>query len=333
MRIYYHLSAYISHRASGLDYVDCLRGLGHEVYDRPEDAHRAEAAIIHDDPLNFPEIFARLPILYAMRRIALCVWENETFPHQYVEPLRLAGEIWTPSDFSRRSMLAHFSEVSVVPHVVRRHKAGPEDLAFAGAALEGTGDAFRFFSVVDSVNPRKNLTGLLNAFAALRARTRRKAVLVLKQYRKSVDCSGLPGVISVEGELTPGQMAALHKLCHAYVSAHHAEGWGLGLSEAMAYGKPVIATAYSGNMDFMDEGNSLPVPYRLVPVSGVMCERIPLFRPDMRWAEIDGEELVRAMARVLEGRLPPDLPARAADITRRFSPEAVGRIMRNLLEP
>ena len=332
MRIYYHLSAYISHRLSGLEYAGCLRGLGHEVYDRPEDAHRAETAIIHDDPLNFPEIFARLPRLRALRVIALCVWENEVFPDQYVEPLRLAGEIWTPSSFSRRSMLARFSDVSVVPHVVRRHKAGPEDLAFAEAALRESGDAFRFFSVVDSVNPRKNLTGLLSAFAALRSRTRRKVVLVLNQYRKSVDCSGLPGVISLEGDLTPGQMAALHRLCHAYVSAHHAEGWGLGLSEAMAYGKPVIATAYSGNMDFMDEGNSLPVPYRLVPVSAVMCERIPLFRPGMRWAEIDGEELVRAMARAAEGRLPPDLPGRAAGITRRFSPEAVGRIMQELLD-
>ena len=333
MRIYYHLSAYISHRLSGLEYVACLRGLGHAVSTAPEDLPQAETAVIHDDPLNFPEIFARLPRLHALRTIAFCVWENELFPYQYVEPLRLAGEIWTPSSFSRQSMLAHFSDVSVVPHVVRRHKAGPEDLAFAEASLAGSGDAFRFFSIVDSVNPRKNLEALLNAFASLRARTRRKVALVLKQYRKPVDCSGLPGVISVEDELTPGQMAALHKLCHAYVSAHHAEGWGLGLSEAMACGRPVIATAYSGNMDFMDEGNSLPVPYRMVPVSAVMCERIPLFRPDMRWAEIDGEALVRAMSRVLEGRLPPDLPARAADIARRFSPEAVGRIMQNLLEP
>jgi glycosyltransferase involved in cell wall biosynthesis len=229
-------------------------------------------------------------------------------------------------------MLPHFSRVSVVPHVVRRHRPQAADLAFAAALLGEDEGAFRFFSIVDSANPRKNLWGLLDAFASLRSRTRRKAALVLKQYRAAADCSGLPGVISIEADLTPGQMAALHTLCHAYVSAHHAEGWGLGLSEAMAYGKPVIATAWSGNMDFMDASNSLPVPYRLVPVSGLMCERIPLFRPDMRWAEIDGEALVRAMASALEGRLPPDLPVRAAGITRRFSRAAVGGIMQNLLE-
>ena len=333
MRIYYHLSAYISHRLSGLEYVDCLRGLGHAVFTAPEDLPQAETAVIHDDPLNFPEIFARLPRLREVRTIAFCVWENELFPHQYVEPLHLVGEIWTPSTFSHRSMLAHFPAVHVVPHVVRRHRASSEDMAFAEQAVGGNDGTCRFFSVVDSVNPRKNIETLLRAFAALRLRTGRKAALVLKQYRASVDCSGLPGVISVEGDLTQGQMAALHRLCHAYVSAHHAEGWGLGLSEAMACGRPVIATGYSGNMDFMDESNSLPVPYAMAPVSEEMCARIPLFRRDMRWAEIDEESLIAAMRRVMEGRLPPDLPRRAAAITERFGPEAVGRIMQNLLEP
>ena len=332
MRIYYHLSAYISHRLSGLEYIDRLRQLGYAAFSRPDEIDQAEVAIIHDDPLNYPAIFARLPRLRDLRTIAFCVWENERFPHQYIEPLRLVREIWTPSRFSRQSMLPYFSAVQVLPHIVRRHKTEPADMAFAEAALGGTDGAFRFFSIVDSVNPRKNLTALLTAFAALRSRVSREVVLVLKQYRAAMDCSRLPGVISLEGDLRQGQMAALHKLCHAYVSAHHAEGWGLGISEAMAYGKPVIATAYSGNMDYMDEGNSLPVPYAMAPVSEEMCARIPLFRRDMQWAEIDPAALVLAMKRAAEGRLPPDLPARAAAITRRFGPERVGGIMRDLLE-
>ena len=332
MHIYYHLSAYISHRLSGLEYIDSLRRQGHTVYCSPEEADFAEVAVIHDDPLNFSGIFERFPRLRSLRTIACCVWENEEFPHEYVEPLRLVGEIWTPSHFSRQSMLSYFSNVHVLPHIVRRHKTSPEDLAFAEAALGGSGDSFRFFSIVDSINPRKNLRGLLTAFSALRVRMTRKVVLVLKQYRAAVECSEIPGVISVTGDLTQGRIAALHKLCHAYVSAHHAEGWGLGLSEAMAYGKPVIATAYSGNMDYMDEQNSVPVPYSMVPVSEEMCERIPLFRPGMRWAEIDRAALVLAMKRAAEGRLPHGLTDRAAGITERFGQERVDRIMQNLLE-
>ena len=332
MHIYYHLSAYISHRLSGLEYIDCLRRLGHTVHCCPEESELAEVVVIHDDPLNFSSIFERFPRFRSLRTIACCVWENEEFPQEYVEPLRLVREIWTPSYFSRQSMLPYFSDVSVLPHVVRRHRTSPEDLAFAEAALGASNNSFRFFSIVDSINPRKNLTGLLKAFFSLRALLADKVVLVLKQYRATVECSALPGVISIAGDLTQGRMAALHKLCHAYVSAHHAEGWGLGLSEAMAYGKPVIATAYSGNMDYMDEHNSLPVPYSLAPVSAEMCLRIPLFRPGMRWAEIDPAALVLSMRRAAEGRLPHGLAGRAAGITERFGPENVSRILQNLLE-
>ncbi|MDR2489394.1 MAG: glycosyltransferase [Desulfovibrio sp.] len=331
MRIYYHISDYISHRLSGLEYIDCLRLFGHNVSSRPEDIVNAQVAVIHDDPLNYPGIFARFPLLRELRSIAFCVWENESFPHSYIEPLRLVGEIWTPSNFSRQSMLPHFSVVHVVPHVVRRYKTEPEDIAFAESALGGSDGAFRFFSIVDSINPRKNIRGLLTAFSVLRGRVQRNTVLALKQYRVAMDCSELSGVVSITGDLSQGQMAALHRLCHAYVSAHHAEGWGLGLSDAMAYGKPVIATAYSGNMEYMDEDNSLPVSYTMTPVSAEMCERIPLFRRDMRWAEIDKEAMVLAMKRAVDERLPPELPGRAAEIAKRFSPENVGGIMHGLL--
>jgi glycosyltransferase involved in cell wall biosynthesis len=127
-------------------------------------------------------------------------------------------------------------------------------------------------------------------------------------------------------------MAALHILSDAYVSAHHAEGWGLGLSEAMAFGKPVLATGWSGNMDFMDQENSFPVPYSLCRVSEEMCERIPLFTRDMTWADIDLNALVAIMRRVLEGRIPRNLPEKAAEITVHFGPKMVARRMTELLD-
>jgi glycosyltransferase involved in cell wall biosynthesis len=331
MRIYYHLHDYISYRRSGEENIRALRLYGHSVSSRPGDAARAEAAVVHCDPLRLAELFAIIPALREMRTIAFCVWENEILPHRFIESLRLVREIWTPSRFSRQSMLPHFSRVHVVPHVVRRRRASADDLAFAQGAIGGGGDVFRFFSIVDSVNPRKNLSGLLRAFAALRREARRKSILVIKQYRVALDYSTLPGVVSIEGDLTSGQMAALHMSCHAYVSAHHAEGWGLGLSEAMAYGRPVIATAYSGNMDYMDESNSLPVPYALAPVSEEMCRALPLFRRDMIWAEVDEAKMTAAMKRALEGRLPRDLPERAAAAAQRFSPEKVGGVMHELL--
>lgn len=72
----------------------------------------------------------------------------------------------------------------------------------------------------------------------------------------------------------------------AYVSLHRGEGLGLGLMEAMALGRPVIATAWSGNMSFMDYTCGCPVRYRTTPVLG----NWHFFRPefigeDAFWAE------------------------------------------------
>jgi glycosyltransferase involved in cell wall biosynthesis len=138
-------------------------------------------------------------------------------------------------------------------------------------------------------------------------------------------------VLNLPETLPAERMAALYAGCGAYVSAHHAEGWGLGLSSAMAYGKPVIATAYSGNMQFMNVRNSIPIPYVMAPVSEEMIARIPLFTAEMHWAEPDMTALVDAMRKAAEGRLPPDLPARAAEITRTCGPERIRARLRELL--
>ncbi|MDL2307925.1 glycosyltransferase, partial [Desulfovibrio sp. OttesenSCG-928-C06] len=190
---------------------------------------------------------------------------------------------------------------------------------------------FVFLSVVDAINPRKNLRGLLTAYGLLRKMTARPVHLLLKQYRLDMDFSGIEGVSSITGDLSEGRMAALYGSCDAYVSAHHSEGWGLGLSSAMAFGKPVIATGYSGNMQFMNNANSLPVPYSLVPVSQEMCKMVPLFTSEMRWAEPDLAAMAGLMRRAAEGRLDPGLPGQAAAIVRSFGFAGIMKRLEELL--
>lgn len=331
MRIFYHISEYLSHRTAGQDYVDCLRSLGHEVTHDPALAENADLAVLHDEPRLYAPLFERVPALRRIRTVAYCVWENEILPEVYKQGLALVDAIWTPSHFSQSAMLPHFPEVHVLPHVVRRPEVAAEDADFAAQALLPARGAYIFLSVIDPANPRKNLEGLLTAFSlALRTATRPIA-LVLKQYRYDVALD-MPGVISLTGRYTSGQMAALYRCCDAYVSAHHAEGWGLGLSQAMAYGKPVIATGWSGNMEYMDETNSVPVPYSLEAVSEKMCELVPFFSPDMRWAVPDIGVFAASMARAAKGRLPRGLTERAAASMRRFSPARVAERLRELLE-
>jgi glycosyltransferase involved in cell wall biosynthesis len=81
-----------------------------------------------------------------------------------------------------------------------------------------------------------------------------------------------------------------------FVSLHRSEGFGRGLSEAMYLGKPVIATAYSGNMDFMTLENSLPVNYQLVNVPNGAYP----FGEGQVWAEPDLEDAVNHMLRLID---------------------------------
>lgn len=332
MRIFYHLSGYVSHRLSGLEYAACLRSLGHEVTHDPEAAAGVDAAILHDEPPCYGPLLDRFPVLLRTRRIAFCVWEGEILPDSYRQGLAHVHGIWTPSSFSLQSLRPHFPFARVLPHVVRRQPVSPGDLAFASEALAPAAGSALFLAVLDAANPRKNLEGLLGAFTLAGKMSRRSLCLVIKQYRRELDLSAFPGVISLSGELTAGRMAALYRLCDACVSAHHAEGWGLSLSEAMACGKPVIATGWSGNMDFMDEDNSLPVPYTLVPVPEAARARLPLIPPGSRWASADMAAFADAMKRVAEGRLAPELPERAALVVSRFGPEAVAGRLRELLD-
>ena len=74
--------------------------------------------------------------------------------------------------------------------------------------------------------------------------------------------------------------------CDCYVSLHRSEGFGLTIAEAMLIGKPVIATGYSGNMDFTTDKTSLLVDYKLIPVQ----QGDYPYPKDEMWAEPDIEQ-------------------------------------------
>jgi glycosyltransferase involved in cell wall biosynthesis len=261
-------------------------------------------------------------------------WENEEAPPALAEALRPARRVWTCSAFCARALGRHLPGVDLLPHVVRRPRLRREDLDWARALLsrgEGEGAGTLFLSVLDGLNPRKNLPALLAAFGRARRESGAPMRLLLKQYRAALPID-LPGVINFTEMLEAGRMAALYALCDAYVSPHRAEGWGLGLSTAMSFGKITVAPAYSGNLEFMHPRNSILLPCALVPVGEAMERRMPAFRREMRWADVNMDALTLALRRVAEGRADSSLGREAARITETFSRERGAEIMRGLLD-
>jgi glycosyltransferase involved in cell wall biosynthesis len=350
MRIFYYLSNYISHYLAGLDYVDCLEKSGHMLCaarpkvvvnltrEQMDFAERADVIVLHEEPQFYASIYEHLSFLREKRVIAYAVWENEVLSPFYIKPLQLVSEVWTCSDFCASAISPHVRKCSVLPHLVQRPCLDGADLQWGRAFLDsikssGRTEEFIFLSVIDAINPRKNLQGLLTAFNLLQSRCQYPVRLLLKQYRLDMQLPELAGVTSLYEDLSQGRMNALYALCDAYVSAHHAEGWGMGLSGAMAFGKPVIATGYSGNMQYMNSENSVPVPYALAPVSDDMLRLVPLFVQGMRWAEPDLLQMAAAMRKAAEKRLDAAVGGKAAAVTSRFGAEKIRARLNELLMP
>ena len=130
--------------------------------------------------------------------------------------------------------------------------------------------------------------------------------------------------------MTRPRAYGLLAMADCFVSLHRSEGFGLGLAEAMLMGKPVIATGYSGNLDFMNRENSLLVHYEMVEID----EDRPIYTKGNFWAEPSIEHAAMHMRAVYDR--PEEGRARALraqpEIQRLLSLEAAGKRMRARLQ-
>jgi glycosyltransferase involved in cell wall biosynthesis len=102
-------------------------------------------------------------------------------------------------------------------------------------------------------------------------------------------------VVVIDEHLSRPDQMAMHAAADCLVSLHRSEGLGLHCAEAMWLGKPVIATRYSGNLDFMDDGNSLLVDASMVPV----LHGEGVYPPTARWADPDLDQAAAHMRAIV----------------------------------
>jgi glycosyltransferase involved in cell wall biosynthesis len=140
----------------------------------------------------------------------------------------------------------------------------------------------------------------------LPARARRSLGLVVKvisaeRFPKELGqlqelVRSLPGIVLIPDVFSADKMHGLVNCADAFVSLHRSEGFGRGPAEAMKLGKVAIATGYSGNMDYMTDDNSFPVPYRLRAVG----EHDYPFGAGQVWADPDLSAAAAIMAKVVQ---------------------------------
>ena len=130
-----------------------------------------------------------------------------------------------------------------------------------------------------------------------------KSKIVESVAQQVLDYNLLKGLIGDDSRIllinetfTREQMLRLIGCCDVYVSLHRAEGFGLGMAEAMKMGKAVIATRYSGNMDFTGEDNACLVDCELKKVPPGSYYK----QGDSVWAEPDAGQAAGYMRRLVE---------------------------------
>jgi len=279
-----------------------------------------------------PTIATAVPsLLERSYRIGMWYWEVEEFPPSQHEGFRHVDEVWVATDFVRRAIEPHSPvPVRTITPPLPQPRRGPGRTRADLGLPERPFYLFAFDYL--STAERKNPWGLVEAFELAFA-PGEGPLLVIKSInahrrpdqaeRLRLRVAGSPDVLLLEDYLDAQDLDALVALCDCYVSLHRSEGLGLTMAEAMALGKPVIATGYSGNLQFMTEANSFLVPWTSTTIPGG-CEPYPA---GGTWADPDLGAAAQLMRTVLED---PELArARgrqaAEDLRTLHSPEVAGR--------
>lgn len=314
--------------------MDAL-GLHHRVLDifrhsaRTDDAH---AALIGDRErrdlpagirifhVNGDEVARVLEALAARGgnfgagyNVIIPAWELPTYPAAWAKALARFDEIWAISEFVRDSLAAS----GLASHVIGQsvEPAPGARLPRRWFAIRESAFVLLHFLDLTSYATRKNPQAALDLFTRLRqARPLRDLQLVLKvkngESAANDWAASLPRDPAIRVLPEPLDSLGTRSLIAAgdcFVSLHRAEGFGRGLGEAMALGRLALGTAWSGNLDFMAEDNSVLVP----------CRRVPVRRgeyPHTRgqsWAEPDVSAATERLLPLL------DDPERAAGIAER----------------
>lgn len=308
----------------------------------------ATVDLIHTNPnvLRQTDGLAERLRLEAPLRVGYWAWELEAFPHGWERGFTGLDEIWCPSAFTATS-LGQRSPVPVVPlpHLLNWPRA--ERLRALRAATAPRQRPFTCLFAFDfwSTIGRKNPYGVIDAFQqAFPQRSmpwirssEARLLLKLASSEQFPDATaalqdrvaGDPRIQLITGHLPADDFDALYAQTSALVSLHRAEGFGLSLAEAMAAGIPVVATGYSGNLDFMPPGSGVLVPYDIVPIARSEGD----YRAGCHWAEPDLEEAARQLRQLAEA---PDHAAALGQrgrcaVQRLLSPQRLASIVQQRL--
>jgi glycosyltransferase involved in cell wall biosynthesis len=271
----------------------------------------------------------------------LCTyWELSKAPEEWQKNLENIHEIWAPNQFIADA----FSHIFTGPIIVMPPAMEDTSGDHPGRAHFGMeeGRFYFMFSFDYYSSPfRKNPLGVLEAFQLAFPRGDENVGLIIKSTGAADHYPDIKAVIAAamtedsriltfDRNMPREEILGLIRASDAYVSLHRAEGFGLGMAEAMTFERIVIGTDYSGSTDFLTEKTGYPVPYRLRPLG---AHEYP-WSEGQTWAEPDRNAAVEIMRQAATDPSEGRRRGKAArqHVLRSYSPAAVGEAMRKRLD-
>jgi glycosyltransferase involved in cell wall biosynthesis len=253
--------------------------------------------------------------LYGRHRVARTMFETDRLPSEYLPPCQAMDEVWVPSRFNRETFVRAGVDEKRVRFVreglhTQKFRPGLEPLRIPHAR------GFNFLSVFQW-SQRKGPDVLLKAYLS-EFKADEDVALILKTYKEGSPWADLvpelayfvervariplekaPPIILLPGFIANADIPRLYASANAFVLATRGEGWGRPYAEALACGCPVIATGWSGHMDFLNDENSYLIDYKLVPTAPDIDSEI---YAGHHWAEPDVDHLRQLMRDVFTHR-------------------------------
>jgi GT2 family glycosyltransferase/glycosyltransferase involved in cell wall biosynthesis len=262
--------------------------------------------------------------------IAIWQWELAAFRSDWFSAFGAVDEVWTNSRFQVESIRS----IAPVP-VIQIHLpviTTPADTPMSRADYGIADDAYVFLlpfdlgSTIARKNPLAGIAAFREAYAG-----REDFVLIVKYHAPEHNAQfvqqlrtaigGASNIRVLSETLSHTDMARLRAMSDCLLAPHRSEGFGLNIAEFMALGKPVIATNYAGNVDFLDTTTGYPVDYTLTEIDQMTGP----YPTGFVWAEPRHSSLVKQLRDV--GQNPKEAARRAAAAAKRmaddFSPARI----------
>lgn len=303
------------------------------------DSPKYEINILHINADLTPQAVNSLSSEYFNNKytIGFWAWELPDFPDEWLESFSYVDEVWVPSIFVRDAVKKKSSvPVTVIPHPIEKINIPYLKREYFKLPIE----VFLFLMMYDtySIQERKNPKGCINAFKRAFKHNDVSVGLVIKVNNANEaelaeleqEVGEYKNIYIIAQTINRYEVDSLISCCDSFVSLHRSEGFGLVLAESMAMGKTVIATNWSGNVDFMKHDNSICIDYELKQLN----RDYGPYKAYQHWAEPDLEQATHMMRKLVANPTYANKLGFMAKffIEEKFSPSSVGKIMKKRID-